>query len=127
MPDNPQTPCYRKELKKLNKRYRSIDNDLLPVIQQLEAGEIPGDRISGNRYAVYKLRVKNSDNNKGQSGGYRVIYYTLALDLVLLTTIYSKSDLADISNKEIEEIIAKYELETSEKAKETESSYPDGQ
>jgi mRNA-degrading endonuclease RelE of RelBE toxin-antitoxin system len=76
--------------------------------------------FSGNRYAVYKVRVKNSDNNKGQSGGYRVIYYTIALDLVLLTTIYSKSDLADIGNNEIEEIIAKHELELEEKAQERE-------
>ena len=39
---------YKKELKKLNKRYRSIDKDIKPLIQQLEAGETPGDRITEN-------------------------------------------------------------------------------
>ena len=32
---------YKKELKKLNKRYRSIDKDIKPIIEQLEACETP--------------------------------------------------------------------------------------
>jgi mRNA-degrading endonuclease RelE of RelBE toxin-antitoxin system len=68
---------YKKELKKLNKRYRSIDKDIKPLIQQLEAGETPGDRIAENKYPTYKVRVPNSDTRKGKSGGYRVIYYTI--------------------------------------------------
>lgn len=102
---------YQKNLKKLGKKYRLIREDVKPLIEQLEAGEIPGDRIAGNKYPVYKVRVRNSDNNKGQSGGYRVIYYTITLESVLLTTIYSKSEREDVSNEEIEEIIADYELE----------------
>jgi mRNA-degrading endonuclease RelE of RelBE toxin-antitoxin system len=93
---------YKKELKKLGKKYYSIEEDIEPLIEKLETGETPGDKISGNKYSVYKVRVKNSNINKGQSGGYRVIYYTVTPDAVLLTAIYSKSVQENISNEEIE-------------------------
>jgi mRNA-degrading endonuclease RelE of RelBE toxin-antitoxin system len=106
---------YKKELKKLNKRYRSIDRDIQPLIQQLESGETPGDRIVGNEYPVYKVRVPNSDTRKGKSSGYRVIYYTITPEAILLTTIYSKSDRRNINNKEVEDIIGEYELEVEQR------------
>ena len=102
---------YKKELKKLNKRYRSIDRDIKLLIVELEAGETPGDRIAENKYPVYKVRIPNSDTRKGKSGGYRVIYYLITTESILLTTIYSKSDRETISNKEVEDIIGQYELE----------------
>jgi mRNA-degrading endonuclease RelE of RelBE toxin-antitoxin system len=109
---------YKKELKKLNKRYRSIDKDIQPLIEQLEAGETPGDRIVGNEYPVYKVRVSNSDTRKGKSSGYRVIYYTIIPEAILLTTIYAKSDRTNISNKEVEDIIGEYELAIEQRAAE---------
>jgi mRNA-degrading endonuclease RelE of RelBE toxin-antitoxin system len=109
---------YKKELKKLNKRYRSIDRDIKPLIQQLESGETPGDRIVGNEYPVYKIRVPNSDTRKGKSSGYRVIYYTIVPEAILLATIYSKSDRQNISNKEVEDIIGEYELAVEQQATE---------
>jgi mRNA-degrading endonuclease RelE of RelBE toxin-antitoxin system len=48
---------FEKETKKLNKKYRLIREDIKSVIQQLESGELPGDRISGIKYAIYKVRV----------------------------------------------------------------------
>jgi mRNA-degrading endonuclease RelE of RelBE toxin-antitoxin system len=102
---------FKKNLKKLGKRYRLVREDIKPLIKQLEGGETPGDRISGNKYPVYKVRVKNSDTKKGQSGGDRILYYTITAEAILLTTIYSKSDRENISNEEIEEIIEQYELE----------------
>jgi mRNA-degrading endonuclease RelE of RelBE toxin-antitoxin system len=102
---------YKKELKKLNKKYRSIDKDIKPLIQRLEAGETPGDRIAENKYPVYKVRIPNSDTRKGKSGGYRVIYYTITPESILLTTIYSKSDRGTISNKDVEDLIEQYERE----------------
>jgi mRNA-degrading endonuclease RelE of RelBE toxin-antitoxin system len=107
------TPQYQKEIKRLRKIYRSIEKDMEPLIQNLQIGETPGDRISGNKYSVYKVRVKNSNNNKGQSGGYRVIYYTITPESVLLTAIYSKSERSNISNEEIEDRIDRYGGEIS--------------
>jgi mRNA-degrading endonuclease RelE of RelBE toxin-antitoxin system len=102
---------FRKDIKKLRKRHDSIEKDIQPLIEQLEAGEIPGDRIAENKYPVYKVRVRNSDIRRGKSSGYRVIYYTITLESILLTTIYSKSDMGNISNKDVEDIIGEYELE----------------
>jgi mRNA-degrading endonuclease RelE of RelBE toxin-antitoxin system len=102
---------FKKKIKELRKKYRSIKEDIKPLIQQLESGETPGDRISSNKYPVYKTRVKNSDNKKGQSGGYRVIYYTKTPNAILLTTIYSKSERENISNREIEDLIEQEEIE----------------
>lgn len=105
------TPRFKKDLRELAKRYRSIRSDLQPLIEQLQAGEITGDRIAGVKYQVFKVRIKNSNTQKGKSGGYRVIYYLKTEREVILTTIYSKSDFSDISNEIIEEAIAQYEQE----------------
>jgi mRNA-degrading endonuclease RelE of RelBE toxin-antitoxin system len=101
---------FRKDIKKLRRRYDSIEKDVQPLIEQLEAGEIPGDRIVENKYPVYKVRVRNSDTRRGKSSGYRVVYYTMTPEAILLTTIYSKSDRQNISNKEVEDIIGEYEI-----------------
>jgi mRNA-degrading endonuclease RelE of RelBE toxin-antitoxin system len=106
---------FRKDIKKLRKRHDSIEKDIQPLIEQLEAGKIPGDRIAENKYPVYKVRVRNSDIRRGKSSGYRVIYYTITLESILLTTIYSKSDMENISNKEVEDIIGEYEREIEQR------------
>jgi mRNA-degrading endonuclease RelE of RelBE toxin-antitoxin system len=109
---------FKKNIKEIKKKYRSVKEDIKPLVQQLEAGETPGDRMSGNKYPVFKTRVKNSDNKKGKSGGYRVIYYTKTPTAILLTTIYSKSERDNISNKEVEDIIDRSELEVEQQEKE---------
>lgn len=103
------TPRFKKDLAKLAKRYRSIRKDLNPLIEQLQKGEAIGDRISGNKYQVFKVRLKNSNIQKGKSAGYRVIYYLKTQTKIILATIYSKSDQTDISNTTIEEIIQTFE------------------
>jgi mRNA-degrading endonuclease RelE of RelBE toxin-antitoxin system len=99
------TPRFKRDLQELGKRYRSIRTDLQPLIEQLQAGEILGDRIAGVKYQVFKVRLKNSNIQKGKSGGYRVIYYLKTDEGIILTTIYSKSDLSDVTNETIEEAI----------------------
>jgi mRNA-degrading endonuclease RelE of RelBE toxin-antitoxin system len=44
-------------------------------MEQLQSGETPGDRVTGIKYQIFKVRLKNSNIQKGKSGGYRVIYY----------------------------------------------------
>ncbi|MEM7590936.1 MAG: type II toxin-antitoxin system RelE/ParE family toxin [Cyanobacteria bacterium P01_A01_bin.83] len=102
---------FKQDLRKLAKRYRSIRQDLAPLIEQFQQGETPGDRISGNKYQVIKARLKNSNIQKGKSAGYRVIYYLKTETTIILVTIYSKSDLSDLSNKLIEGIIQQFERE----------------
>jgi mRNA-degrading endonuclease RelE of RelBE toxin-antitoxin system len=68
-------PRFQKDLRDLVKRYRSIRQDLQTLIEQLQSGEVLGDEVSGAKYQIFKVRLKNSDTRKGKSGGYRVIYY----------------------------------------------------
>jgi mRNA-degrading endonuclease RelE of RelBE toxin-antitoxin system len=111
------TPRFQRDLRDLAKRYRSIRLDLQPLIEQLQSGETPGDRVTGIKYQIFKVRLKNSNIQKGKSGGYRVIYYLKTETKIILATIYSKSDLSDVSNQVIEEAIAQYEaINKSEKA-----------
>jgi mRNA-degrading endonuclease RelE of RelBE toxin-antitoxin system len=105
------TPRFKRDIRELAKRYRSIRSDIQPLIEQLQAGELPGDRIAGVKYQIFKVRLKNSNLQKGKSGGYRVIYYVKTEQEVILATIYSKSDISDVSNEVIEEAIAQYEQE----------------
>lgn len=109
------TPRFKKDLRELAKRYRSIRTDLQPLIEQLQTGEIPGDRIVGIKNQIFKVRLKNSNVQKGKSGGYRVIYYLKTDEEIILVTIYAKSDITDVSNETILDAIAQYEPEhTSE-------------
>jgi len=103
------TARFKRDLRILAKKYRSIRRDIQPVINQLETGELPGDKVTGIGYTIFKLRVKNSDIQKGKSGGYRVIYFLKTTDNIILVTIYSKSEREDISAKEIKQILSEFE------------------
>jgi mRNA-degrading endonuclease RelE of RelBE toxin-antitoxin system len=98
-------------IRQLAKRYRRIRIDIKPIIEQLEAGELPGDQIPNIGYTIFKVRVRNSSAQRGKSGGYRIIYYLKTADQILLITIYSKSDQADIAATEIREIIQSTEAD----------------
>ena len=49
--------------------------------------------------------MRNSDAQRGTSGGYRVIYYVVRPDDTLLVTIYSKSEQDDIDGDAIARIV----------------------
>ena len=100
------TPRFEKDVRRLAKRYRKIKLDIQPLIQTLEAGELPGHQIPNIDQAVFKVRVSNSDIQKGKSGGYRVIYYLKTNTQILLITMYSKSDRSDMTPNEIGELLS---------------------
>ena len=101
---------FEEELYKLSKRFRNIRSDVQPIIEQLQQGNVVGDRISGigEEYIVYKVRVRNSNIQKGKSAGYRLIYQVESSTNVLLLTIYSKSDREDIGVNEIQDILSEF-------------------
>lgn len=108
------SPTFNRNLRTLAKKYRSIRNDIQPIIEQLTRGELPGDQIAGVGYAVFKLRVRNSDTQKGKSGGYRLIYYVQTARGIVLLTLYTKSEQVDIAAEDIQNIITEYEQQQSE-------------
>jgi mRNA-degrading endonuclease RelE of RelBE toxin-antitoxin system len=98
---------FKNNLRKLAEKYRNIRKDIQPVLEDLQRGKFQGDQIANIGYTVFKQRVKNSDNQKGKSAGYRVIYYVRTTTSVILITIHSKSKQADIPASEIKRIVEK--------------------
>ncbi|GAA6620214.1 type II toxin-antitoxin system RelE/ParE family toxin [Scytonema sp. NUACC26] len=101
---------FEEELHRLSKRFRNIKSDIQSVITRLQEGEILGDRIARicEEWVIYKVRVRNSNIQKGKSAGYRIIYQAVSLKSIVLLTIYSKSDREDIGINEIRELLSEF-------------------
>jgi len=99
------TDAFKRQLRRLSRKYRRIRSDITAILEQLDAGEYSGDQISGTGYTLYKVRVPNRDAKRGTRGGYRIIYYLQTEDDVLLVAIYSKTEQSDISVDEIRKIL----------------------
>lgn len=114
-PDAPKqikfTSLFKHRLKGLAKKYRQIQVDIQPVLDQLLLGDLIGDQIAGTTYTVYKVRARNSDARSGKSGGYRLIYQIESSTCIILHLIYSKSEQATITSDEIQAIIEAYQRE----------------
>lgn len=102
--------AFKRQLKRLARKYRQIQKDVKPVVDELEAGVVCGDQITGIIYTLYKVRAANSDSRRGKSGGYRVIYYLKTEARCILVTIYSKAEQSDISASEIKQILKDLKL-----------------
>ncbi len=92
-------PSFKKELKKLAKKYLSIKADLAALFQTLEINPEQGVSLGNN---CYKIRFAISSKNKGKSGGARLITnFVIADETVYLLSIYDKADKETLSDKEI--------------------------
>lgn len=104
---------FQRKLRTLSKKYRQIQRDLEEILEQLQAGNCLGERLSGVGYEIFKARVKNSDIKKGKSAGYRLIYWMHSLNTIVLLDIYSKSEQEDIEVKEIQRILVEFERQNN--------------
>jgi len=94
---------FEKDVKKLFKKYRSISKDLQKLKTELLLNPKAGISLSNH---TYKLRLANSSTNDGKSGGFRVIHYFLDDDgNIHLLKMYSKSDISNISENRILDIL----------------------
>jgi mRNA-degrading endonuclease RelE of RelBE toxin-antitoxin system len=96
---------FKRNVRKLLKKYPHLPDDLDEFIDSLQTGNIEGDFLQHVGCEVYKARIKNSDNKKGKSGGYRIIYYCKQDEQIFLVTIYAKSEQEDVSAQKIRSII----------------------
>ena len=104
------TSEFKRNLRMLAKKYRHIQSDIQPVINQLQKGIVVGDQIPNVGYPIFKVRAINRDIQKGKRSGYRLIYHCKTKTIINLITIYSKLDQSDISPKEIRKIVQELEL-----------------
>lgn len=97
---------FLREMKHLSKRYKSLKEDLRNFGNDLLLNPEQGVNLGNN---LRKIRIAITSKNKGKSGGARVITYTIIwteIDTeIKLLTIYDKSERANITDKEIEDIL----------------------
>ncbi len=101
------TPEFLKSAKSLAKRYRSFADDLKNLLDEIVKNPLYGDDL-GN--GIRKLRMAIKSKGKGRRGGARVITLTAAMDdsLTKVTFLYAydKSEMENISDNKIKQILA---------------------
>ena len=102
------TPEFKKSVKKLAKRYKQISKDLKSLEEELTQNSRAGIDLGDN---CFKIRLQNSSVPTGKSGGFRVIYFFRQEDNIYLLDMYSKSDLDNIDEKKLVEILVSNGLE----------------
>lgn len=97
------TPRFKRQAKKLLKKYVSLATELQTFEQDLIDNPVQGQSLGQN---VYKIRVSVKSKGKGKSGGLRVITYLITdEEEIYLLTIYDKSEMESIDNKTLKEMI----------------------
>jgi mRNA-degrading endonuclease RelE of RelBE toxin-antitoxin system len=97
---------FKKEAKKLTKKYPSLKTELKNLFTLLGNNPTTGIPLGNN---IYKIRLAIASKNKGRSGGARVMSFVKVTDTaVLLFSIYNKGDTDSITDKEIEELLKDY-------------------
>lgn len=90
---------FQNESKRLIRRYSSLQLELQKLKESLLLNPFQGISIGRS---CYKIRVAISSKGKGKSGGARVITYVyIKGETVYLLTIYDKSEMENISDKEL--------------------------
>ena len=97
---------FRKEIKRLVKKYRSLPEDLIELRERLMDNPFEGVDLG---LGVRKVRMSIKSKGKGKSGGARVITYNVTAEEdninITLLTIYDKSERSTITDKEIKELL----------------------
>lgn len=97
------TPRFKKQAKKLLKKYRSLADELRKFELDLVNQPTQGKSLGHN---AYKVRVAVKSKGKGKSGGVRVITYLITEDKeIYLLTIYDKSAIESLDDKTLKEMI----------------------
>jgi len=94
---------FRKEAKRLIKKYASLQRELEDLGQHLAENPSHGTPL-GN--SCYKIRLSIASKGKGKSSGGRVITSVFVSDnTVFLLSIYDKSEKSTISDDELNDLL----------------------
>ena len=97
------TDNFKKEAKRLVKKYKSLKLEILDLVTELETNPTLGVSLGND---VYKIRLAVKSKGKGKSGGARIMSYVLVTqNEVLLFSIFNKGEKDTISDHEIKELI----------------------
>ena len=80
--------------------------ELVELFSKLEENPTLGTPFGND---IYKIRLAIASKNKGKSGGARVLSFVkITQTTVLLFSIYSKGDIDQLTDKQIQELIQDY-------------------
>jgi mRNA-degrading endonuclease RelE of RelBE toxin-antitoxin system len=97
---------FKKEAKRLTKKYPSLKTELTVLFTELEENPTLGTSLGND---IYKIRLAIASKNKGKSGGARVLSFVkVTQTTVLLFSIYSKGEVDNLTDKQIQELIKDY-------------------
>lgn len=96
-------PRFERELKRLAKKYPSLKNEYITLVQSLKEQPQQGTPLGND---CFKIRIAIASKGKGKSGGARVITYVKILQTsVYMLTIYDKAEQENIPDKELQELL----------------------
>ena len=99
---------FERQVKRLLKKYVSIKQELIELVEGLKENPVQGTAIRKN---CYKVRISIKSKGKGKSGGARIITnFVIADNTVYLLTIYDKSEKDSINDKELDELLEQIPL-----------------
>jgi mRNA-degrading endonuclease RelE of RelBE toxin-antitoxin system len=94
---------FELQAKRLMKKFPSLKKEIQTLISELKEKPEKGTSIGHN---CYKIRLAITSKGKGKSGGARVITHLVFKDgTVYLLSIYDKSDIENLTDKEVLELI----------------------
>lgn len=92
------TQEFKRQIKPLVKKYRSMLEDYATLLNELRENPRMGVELGGD---MHKVRMAITSKGKGKSGGARVITYVLdeveSDTVVRLLTIYDKNEIQNVS------------------------------
>lgn len=90
----------KKELKKLSKKYASLQKDFISFLDDLQENPTQGTPLGRD---CYKVRLKIESKKTGKSGGARVLTCVkIVKSTIFLFGIYDKSEISTLTDKEIQ-------------------------
>jgi len=94
---------FERQAKRLVKKYPLLKEDLKNLTEKLKKYPQEGTPIG---YDCYKIRISIRGKGKGKSGGGRIItHFIFKQNTVFLLSIYDKSEMANISDKELKTLL----------------------
>lgn len=99
------TPYFKKQFKRLLKKYPSLKDDLRELSQKLVINPKTGIPLG---HEIFKIRMSIGSKDKGRSGGATIITFIVTENKeVYLIFIYDKNQLENITKQQIEILLKK--------------------
>jgi mRNA-degrading endonuclease RelE of RelBE toxin-antitoxin system len=100
-------PPFDRQLKRLAKKFPSLRAEYADLSDELSKNPEKGVSLGNN---CFKIRLAITSKGRGKSGGARIVtHFYVENKTVFLLAIYDKNEQADISDKELKELLSEIE------------------